>query len=253
MKKHTLTSILATFLVAFSIVGSNAVHAQFSPNLTDNPKGLAYAGQVRPITASYSARIEDHTILANATSAALTVTLPASPKRYHVIVVKKTDSSANAVTVDGYQSETIDGATTLVLTGQYQSVTLHYYSGQWYVLNPADLRNEARTATAAGLTTGQISEFATHVTVTSANADHIIVLPKPVVGKRITIDVGSTGFELRTTAPATIGINGGTGSDAESAIAANSTLDAVCISLTAWKVVFWDADGDVAKVTAAAP
>lgn len=108
------------------------------------------------------------------------------------------------------------------------------------------------TATADGLTTGIIPPRAKHVVVTSGNADHIVVLPEPVVGKQLVIDVGANGFELRSSAPATIAINGGSGSAAESAIPANSTIFAVCLSATAWKAVKWDADSDVAKVEAAA-
>lgn len=113
-------------------------------------------------------------------------------------------------------------------------------------------QNEARTATADGTGTGQISANTRHVTVTSADANNIITLPAPVVGKRLTIHVGATGFELRSSAPATIAINGGSGADAESAIAANSTLDIICVSATAWKGTFMDADGDIAKIEAAA-
>lgn len=108
------------------------------------------------------------------------------------------------------------------------------------------------TATADGLTTGIIPPRAKFVQVTSANADHIVVLPAPVLGKEIIIDVGANGFELRSSDPATIAINGGSGADAESAIPANSTVFAVCRSATAWKAVKWDADSDVAKVEAAA-
>ena len=112
---------------------------------------------------------------------------------------------------------------------------------------------EARTATVDGTTTGTISAGVTHVTVTSDSADKIVILPAPVVGDEIVIDVGANGFELRSSAPETIAINGGTGADAESAIAANSTIILRCVSATAWKGVFLDADGDVAKVEAAAP
>jgi organic hydroperoxide reductase OsmC/OhrA len=112
--------------------------------------------------------------------------------------------------------------------------------------------NEARTATADGTGTGQISATTTHVTVTSADANNIITLPAPVVGKHLTINVGATGFELRSSAPNTIAINGGTGSAGESAIAANSTCYLICVSATAWKGFFLDADSDVAKIEAAA-
>lgn len=112
---------------------------------------------------------------------------------------------------------------------------------------------QARTATADGLTTGIISDTATFVQVTSANADHIITLPTPTPGRVVWINVGANGFELRSSAPSTVLINGGTGGAAvESAIAANSTILAICVTATAWKAIFLDADSDVAKVEAAA-
>lgn len=111
---------------------------------------------------------------------------------------------------------------------------------------------QAAVATTDGLTTGIVSPNATHVSVTSASSSNIITLPAPVVGKKLVIDVGATGFKLQTTAPSTIGINGGTGSTAKSTVAASSTIELICVSLTSWKAIFWDADSDVAKLPAAA-
>lgn len=91
-----------------------------------------------------------------------------------------------------------------------------------------------------------------HVTVTSGGAGHEVKLPAPVVGKKLVIHVGATGFDLQSSDPATIAINGGTGSGYESPIAANSTCFLVCVSATAWKGYFMDADGDLAKIVAAA-
>lgn len=96
------------------------------------------------------------------------------------------------------------------------------------------LKAEARTATAAGDGTGQISAGVTMVTVTSDSADKIITLPAPVIGLKITIINGATGYELRTSAPATIAINGGAEANAESAIAANMIEILECVSATAW-------------------
>lgn len=112
---------------------------------------------------------------------------------------------------------------------------------------------QARTVTADGTTTGTISAGVTHVTVTSDDANKILILPVPVVGHQICIHGPATGFELRSSTPASIAINGGTGSAAESAIPANSTLFMTCVSATAWKGFYMDADGDLAKVEAAAP
>ena len=96
------------------------------------------------------------------------------------------------------------------------------------------LKSEARTATADGTGTGVISAGTTHVVVTSAGANNIITLPSPVVGLKITLIVGANGYELRSSAPATIGINGGTGASAESAVGANVIVKVECVSATNW-------------------
>ena len=66
-------------------------------------------------TASYTVTANDGVIECDATSAAITLTLPAvaSATPGATYTLKKTDSSANAVMFDGNASETIDGATTL--------------------------------------------------------------------------------------------------------------------------------------------
>lgn len=96
------------------------------------------------------------------------------------------------------------------------------------------LKSEARTATAAGDGTGQISAGTTHVAVTCDDANKIITLPAPVVGLKITLLNGATGYELRSSAPATIGINGGVGANAESAVGANTVVIVECVSATNW-------------------
>jgi hypothetical protein len=94
-----------------------------------------------------------------------------------------------------------------------------------------------RIPTAAGLTTGTIAEAGRLqvVLVESAAADNIIILPPPVVGTIVILLGNATGYELRTTDPATIGINGGTGAGAESAIPASTCAILICQSATAWK------------------
>jgi hypothetical protein len=46
--------------------------------------------------------------------------------------------------------------------------------------------------------------------------------------------VGANGCELRSSAPATVAINGGSEANAESAIAANMLFVAICTSATTW-------------------
>jgi hypothetical protein len=112
----------------------------------------------------------------------------------------------------------------------------------------------ARTATATGATTGTIAANGQlqFITVTSADANHIIVLPTPTPGTIVVLTNGATGYELRSSAPATVAINGGAEANAESAIAASSVVVMFCVGATDWRGFFMDADGDVAKVQAAA-
>lgn len=112
---------------------------------------------------------------------------------------------------------------------------------------------EARTATAApGGTTGVISANVDTVVVTTDNADKVITLPAPVVGHVITLRNGATGYELRSSDPATIAINGGTAANAESAIGANITTVCRCTLATAWVCTNYAADGTVTATQAAA-
>lgn len=76
-----------------------------------------------------------HTVLVDASGANRTITLPAAASHtkriYHI---KKIDSSANTVTIDGNAAETIDGAATLVLTTQWQAASIQSNGTAWFVL-----------------------------------------------------------------------------------------------------------------------
>lgn len=97
------------------------------------PSGGALTLKARAITATGAVAVDDYMILADATSAAITVNLPAvAASAGRVLVVKKTDASANAVTLDGNASETIDGATTKALAAQYDVVTVVCDGSAWW-------------------------------------------------------------------------------------------------------------------------
>lgn len=85
-----------------------------------------------------------------------------------------------------------------------------------------------------------------------SDANHILVLPSPKPGKVVIIAGAATGGELRTNAPSTVGINGGTGTAAESAVAASQMVVAICESATSWKAFTIASDGTTAGLQAAA-
>jgi len=70
--------------------------------------------------------------ICDASAGAFALTLPAAgalediteKNDGRILIIKKKDSSANAITVTRAGSDTIDGATTYALSAQYDSVTL---------------------------------------------------------------------------------------------------------------------------------
>lgn len=99
---------------------------------------IGTSGAVDEKSADHTVTVSDATKVLNvdASGAARTITLLAAATATDgfEITVKKSDSSANAVTVDGNGSETIDGATTYVLSLQYAWVTLRCDGSNWLVV-----------------------------------------------------------------------------------------------------------------------
>jgi hypothetical protein len=79
------------------------------------------AWHVRSVAANDTATAEDVVILCNATTAAFTETLPPASNKGQVLIIKKTDASANAVTISRQGADTIQGATTVSLASQWAS------------------------------------------------------------------------------------------------------------------------------------
>lgn len=101
------------------------------------------AGQSEAITninnasSPYTVTSIDRTITCDASSGAITVNLPAgSSFNGRILAFVKTDSSANAVTIARAGSDTIAGATSYTLTGQYDFVEIQVgTNGNWNVIS----------------------------------------------------------------------------------------------------------------------
>lgn len=87
-------------------------------------------------TTTYTALSTDYFIAGNASGGAFTITLPAaSSNPGKTLIVKKIDSSVNAVTIARAGSDTIDGGTSIAMGIQYQAQTLiSNGSSSWYVV-----------------------------------------------------------------------------------------------------------------------
>lgn len=100
--------------------------------------GTGSAGDLTVVTKTSSSSITDSetVVLADTTTGAITLTLPtASGISGRILSFIKTNSNTNKVTLDGNGSETINGAATLVIGGQYSSVRLVSNGTNWLVLS----------------------------------------------------------------------------------------------------------------------
>jgi hypothetical protein len=87
----------------------------------------------RDIAASVTLDVTNRTVLVDASIAARVITLPpAASAKYRQYCVKKVDASANTVTVDAAGAETIDGALTVVLTLQWERITIQSNGTAWF-------------------------------------------------------------------------------------------------------------------------
>ena len=89
---------------------------------------------VTAATVNVTATSGTYTVLCNCTSNAITVNLPTAVGNSALITVKKTDSTANTVTVDGYSTQTIDGGTTAVIRVQYASISMVSDGTNWSII-----------------------------------------------------------------------------------------------------------------------
>jgi hypothetical protein len=97
--------------------------------------GGATRGTYRSVTATGNVVSGDYLIIADATAGAITMTLPPAalvPGRIYAF--KRINAGANNVVVDGYASETIDGATTYTLSSQWAGVTVMSNGTAWFII-----------------------------------------------------------------------------------------------------------------------
>lgn len=120
---------------------------QIEKSVTDIQMALAAAGialdnigvitpfQTRTIAADTALTNSDCLVLVDATSGNITVDLaPAASKEGTEVIIKKIDVSANTVTIDPDSAETIDGASTKVLTTQFEVLRIASDGVEWWVV-----------------------------------------------------------------------------------------------------------------------
>jgi hypothetical protein len=83
----------------------------------------------------YSVAEEDQLLIADASGGAITINLrPVASSSGRVVRVKAISVAGGNVTIDGNASETIDGATTKVLSAQWASAAMHCNGSSWLLI-----------------------------------------------------------------------------------------------------------------------
>lgn len=97
--------------------------------------GGSFGTAITTVSANTTLNTTHYTVLVNAATAGVTITLPAaSGVTGRMYVIKKIDSSANTVTIDGNGTEKIDGANTVTLSAQWNSRTIQCDGSAWYII-----------------------------------------------------------------------------------------------------------------------
>lgn len=93
------------------------------------------ARPVKTVATTYTATAVDKVLLASTSGGAWTLSLPAAADSWgKTLTVKKTSSDTNALTIDANSSETIDGATTMILFQKDEFVTLFCDGAGWVIV-----------------------------------------------------------------------------------------------------------------------
>jgi hypothetical protein len=127
------------------------------------------------------------------------------------------------------------------------SITLHQsYASNGFI--------KTIVATTDGTGTGTIPAVAGWYQVSSDGDDKIVILPDVNAGSEIWLDFSDTthDFELRSHNPASVKINGGSGSNAETEIAKANVLVKCVRTISGWIVNSFAADGTETAEAAAA-
>lgn len=88
-----------------------------------------FSTQIFTVTASYTLKVTDNTVLCNCVNNAISITLPsASTAPNKIFTIKKIDAAANVITIVG----TVDATVNPTITTQWQTVKVQSNGFNWY-------------------------------------------------------------------------------------------------------------------------
>jgi hypothetical protein len=163
----------------------------------DNVKLQANTFSVVAKIADYEVDPDDDLVLVDCTSGAVTISFATVSEYSHPVTVQKTDSGTNAITVNPYSTETVDGEATITIDEQYCSIVFYPGSATWTTnrgyATLAATATEADHATTADSATNADTVDSIHASAT-ATANKLLAcngdakLPGSITGDADTVD-----------------------------------------------------------------
>lgn len=134
--------IFNVFTISFFLLGSYINNAQvgintISPNSTLEVNGST-GQKITAVTSDTTLDATYNTVVCDNGATAITINLPTaiSPAcNGRIYTIKKGTSSSAFVTIDGYSSETIDGATTFLLSDDQGAVSITSDGNEWKIIS----------------------------------------------------------------------------------------------------------------------
>lgn len=163
----------------------------------DNVKLQANTFSVVAKIADYEVDPDDDLVLVDCTSGAVTISFATVSEYSHPVTVQKTDSGTNAITVNPYSAETVDGEATITIDEQYCSIVFYPGSATWTTnrgyATLAATATEADHATTADSATNADTVDSIHASAT-ATANKLLAcdadakLPASITGDAATLN-----------------------------------------------------------------
>ena len=90
---------------------------------------------IRRVTENFTATNKDHIILADATAGPITIFLPtALADKDKTLLIKRLNGNSNRVTILPEVGDTIDDQTSVIISVQYDAVTIFSDRDNWWIL-----------------------------------------------------------------------------------------------------------------------
>lgn len=142
------------------LVGS-AVSADVQLILPGASGTLRLVGDTQAKTTTYTALNTDGIIKCDTSGGAWTLTLPAASGNGGLeLLIVKTTSDANAVTVDANGAETINGATTTLVSSQYESLKIRCDGSAWFIIDRSGYAGQVLQSTSTQTATRTVCSTA---------------------------------------------------------------------------------------------